>query len=111
MTGFAAENVRLGRLGPDLEDGLQVTLTAWLSPFDVGVSQEVELITHLLPDDAFYGITLRLHRLSGDNGSWRRLNHHFTDLVRRQFLIWRILTEDARRAYMERVGGQRTEDG
>ncbi|NQT86814.1 M28 family peptidase, partial [bacterium] len=107
MSGFAAENVRLDYLGATLEDGLRVAMTAWLAPFDVGVSQEVEVTTALLPDDVFYGITLGLRRLSGDDGSWRRLNRHFTDLVRRQFLIWRILSDDARHAYMERVAAHR----
>jgi hypothetical protein len=103
MSGFAAENVRLGRLGAAVEDGLRASMTAWLAPFDVGVSQEVDLTTALLPEDVFYGITLRLKRLSGDDGSWRRLNRHFTDLIRRQFLIWRILSEEARHAYMAEV--------
>ena len=78
-------------------------MTAWLSPFDVGVSQRVELDMSLLPDGLFYGIILRLRRLSGDVGSWRRLNRHFTDLIRRQFLIWRVLRPESRQAYRDRV--------
>jgi len=44
-----------------------------------------------------------LRRLSGDEGSWRRLNRQFTDLIRKQFLIWRVLRPEARDAYVARV--------
>ena len=101
--GFATEDVRLAAAGGPERPDLTLSMTAWLSPFDVGVSQRVELATTLLPDGLFYGIVLRLRRLSGDEGSWRRLNRHFTDLIRRQFLIWRILSPEARQAYADRV--------
>jgi len=101
LGGFAAEDVRLK--GLDKPGGLLLSATTWVAPFDVGVSQRVELETRLLPDGLFYDITLRLHRLSGDEGSWERLNRHFTDLIRKQFLIWRVLRPDTRQAYLERV--------
>ena len=103
LGGFAAEDVRLTVGAEASRPDLSLSMTAWLAPFDVGVSQRVELDTTLLPDGLFYAISLRLRRLSGDEGSWRRLNRHFTDLIRRQFLIWRILAPEARRAYAERV--------
>jgi len=103
LGGFAAEDVRLEAKGDPPRRGLFLSMTAWVSPYDVGVSQRVEVETSLLPDDIFYGITLRLRRLSGDEGSWRRLNRHFTDLIRKQFLIWRVLHPEAQRAYYERV--------
>ena len=103
LGGFATEDVRLSAVGGGERPDLKLAMTAWLAPFDVGVSQRVEVATELLPDGLFYGITLRLGRLSGDQGSWRRLNRHFTDLIRRQFLIWRILSPESRQAYAERV--------
>jgi hypothetical protein len=103
LGGFAAEDVRLAATGEPPRRGLLLSMTAWLSPFDVGVSQRVELDMSLLPDGLFYGIILRLRRLSGDVGSWRRLNRHFTDLIRRQFLIWRVLRPESRQAYRDRV--------
>lgn len=103
LGGFAAEDVRLTAAGTVERPDLTLAMTSWLAPFDVGVSQHVELATRLLPDGLFYGITLRLARRSGDQSSWRRLNRHFTDLIRRQFLIWRILSPEARQSYADRV--------
>ena len=103
LGGFAAAEVGLAPSGESLESGLRLSMTAWLSPYDVGVSQRVDLETRLLPDGLFYRIDLRLRRLSGDQGSWRRLNRHFADLIRRQFLIWRVLRPEARQAYCARV--------
>jgi len=106
LGGFAAADVRLDAIREPDQSGLRLSLTAWLAPFDVGVSQRVVLETLLLPDGLFYGISLRLERLAGDEGSWRRLNRHFTDLIRKQFLIWRILAPDARQAYGDRVAAR-----
>ncbi len=99
LGGFASADVRLEAT----QQGIILSMTAWLAPFDVGVSQRVELEMTLLPDGLFYGIELRLRRLSGDEGSWLRLNRHFTDLIRKQFLIWRVLRAEAREAYKQRV--------
>lgn len=109
LGGFAAEDVRLAALARP--PGIVLSATTWLAPFDLSVSQRVALETRLLPDGLFYGITLRLHRLSGDEGSWQRLNRHFTDLIRKQFLIWRVLRPETRRAYLERIAPWFKEDG
>jgi hypothetical protein len=106
LGGFAAADVRLEPAPGGVRDGLTLSMTAWLAPFDVGVSQQVALETRLLPDGMFYGITLRLTRLAGDQGSWRRLNHHFTDLIRKQYLIWRILSPEMRETYADRIAAR-----
>ncbi len=103
LGGFTAEGVELEPVADRRSPGLRLTMVAWLAPYDVGVSQRVVLDTRRLPEDMFYGITLRLERLSGDEGSWRRLNRHFTDLVRKQFLIWRVLRPEGRNAYAQRT--------
>ncbi|MFP4056449.1 MAG: FtsX-like permease family protein [Candidatus Brocadiia bacterium] len=110
MGGFAAEDVTLEALRPPPRRGLRVAMTAWLAPFDVGVSQGVAIETYLLPDGIFYGMELRLGRKSGDQGSWRRLNRHFTDLIRKQFLIWRVLRPAARETYVARAAQRLGED-
>ncbi|NQT51388.1 M28 family peptidase, partial [bacterium] len=103
LGGFAAADVLLQRLDAADATGLRISMTAWLAPFDVGVSQHVELETSLLPDGMFYGIVLRLTRRAGDQSSWRRLNRHFSDRIRKQFLIWRILTPEMRQVYADRT--------
>ena len=46
---------------------------------------------------------IQLHRDSGDTAAWRRKNYAFINELRRQFLIWRALT-DADREEFRRYG-------
>ena len=42
-----------------------------------------------------------LHRLSGDDGSWYRMNRTFLTELRKQFLQWRSLTPQRMLEYVE----------
>ena len=44
---------------------------------------------------------LNIIRKSGDNTAWKRGNAGFLKLLRKQFLIWRTITEDMRLKYIE----------
>jgi hypothetical protein len=70
--------------------------TAWLAPYDLGVSQKVAIIAgpSAVPDT--YELTLRLARLAGEPRNWTKLNGRFLTSLRRQFLAWRTLTEEER---------------
>lgn len=77
-----------------------VEVMVWLAPFDSGVSQRLRI--DLFPDDDGYVVlALSLRRSSGDEGTWLRANRHFVDGVRRQFLMWRALSEAERTIYMK----------
>ena len=99
---FAAKPV-VGLATPAEEDNTRVLLprlmaTVWLKPFDLGVSQTLEL--HM-PNDEETGefkASLSLGRLSGTREAWLRLNHSFVAEVRRQFLHWRVVTPQDREA-------------
>lgn len=73
--------------------------TVWLAPFDQGVSQRLHL--HLAPDsdDRFFSISLLLERKSGEHSAWLRANRLFVDRLRKQFLVWRALSDAERRVY------------
>ena len=98
---FYVENVRAGR---DVagHNGTGVTAQFWLTPFDLGVSQHTTFILRVIEGMDVCGVHVRLERLSGDAGSWRRANGHFMTDMRSQFLIWRNLTPDTRSEYVER---------
>jgi hypothetical protein len=77
-------------------------LMAWLAPYDLGVSQRVELRT--LPTEdipGIYRIEMELQRVSGDVASWRRLNSGFLNVLRKRFLVWRTLDPEMRAEYLE----------
>jgi hypothetical protein len=43
-----------------------------------------------------------LHRLSGDDASWHRMNRAFLTELRKQFLQWRSLKPGKQLEYVER---------
>jgi hypothetical protein len=73
-----------------------IVTTVWLKPYDLGVSQRVEI---LLPTDTETGefiARVRMLRLSGTTASWERTIKPFMGLLRKQFLNWRAATERER---------------
>jgi hypothetical protein len=81
--------------------GYGTTFTAWLAPYDFGVSQWCRLETVPSMDEGTYEFKLTLQRLSGDIPSWRRANKVFLNHIRKQFLIWRTVKPADRAAYQE----------
>ncbi len=79
----------------DDERGLlpELSLTVWLKPFDLAVSQEVTLRTPFDSKTGEYQARLTLRRSSGTREAWLRLNTTFVTALRRHFLHWRAVTE------------------
>ena len=73
---------------------------AWVAPFDLGVSQRVQLRTVPTDMEDVFEIQLHLERVSGDVSSWRRVNRRFLNTLRKQFLIWRTLRAEDRDRYL-----------
>ncbi|MDP6037233.1 MAG: FtsX-like permease family protein, partial [Candidatus Latescibacteria bacterium] len=103
--GFYVESLQAKK-----EDSRVVlTLTAWLAPFDQGVMQDV--ILEMAPgEDRYYVIDVTLKRTAGDFETWSRVMRTFLDDLRKQFLVWRTLSQDDRAFYVEElekwVGGE-----
>lgn len=77
-----------------------IRLMTWLAPFDLGVSQRVELRTVPAAMEDVFEIKLTLRRESGDVSSWKRVNRRFLNTLRKQFLIWRTLRAEDRERYL-----------
>jgi hypothetical protein len=73
----------------------------WLTPFDLGVRQHVMLLIHPGQSPEIYEVQVMLQRLSGDDGSWVRLNKTFLTEIRKTFLQWRSLTPQKMKQYIE----------
>ncbi len=82
-----------------LHRGLKTTV--WLTPFDLGVRQHLMLLIHPGEFPDIYEVQVVLHRLSGDDGSWYRLNRTFLTLLRQQFLQWRSLSPQRMQLYID----------
>ena len=79
-----------------------VRTTTWLKPYDLGVSQDVEMVVRHLPETGDNVATVVMTRKSGDRESWERCCHAFVGMLRRRFLTWRAGGESARAALLER---------
>jgi len=79
--------------------GLKTTI--WLTPFDLGVRQHLMLLIHPGQFEDIYEVQVILQRLSGDDGSWYRMNRSFLTELRKQFLQWRSLSQERMLEYVE----------
>ena len=73
----------------------------WLTPFDLGVRQHLMLLIHPGQFEDIYEVQVVLQRLSGDDGSWYRMNRTFLTELRKQFLQWRSLTPQRMLEFVE----------
>jgi hypothetical protein len=82
------------------ETGRSVCLEAdvWVAPLDMGVSQRVKIGS--IPDKDESEITylfFTITRKSGEFQTWYRMNMGFLKDLRKQLLIWRLVTPEAKR--------------
>jgi hypothetical protein len=80
-------------------------MMVWLAPYDLGVSQRIELVTSPAEEKGekdLYKIYLRVYRESGEIASWKRVNRRFLNLLRKQFLLWRTFNVAVRNEFHER---------
>lgn len=48
-----------------------------------------------------YAIEVFIHRISGQDTTWWRVNQRFMNQLRKEFLIWRTLKRDVRDRHRE----------
>jgi hypothetical protein len=94
---FNAEKVRLvPGIAAAGEGDLSLQLLTWLAPFDLGVSQYLQLDFTPSPVASIYQVEVFIERVSGETASWRRLNQSFVTGLRKQFLLWHTFTREAK---------------
>jgi len=100
----SAQGVTVGQLAVDdlqakveMENGMPVpvlTFRAWLAPFDLGISHDAQLRVIYRADRDICQYHLTARHLSGDHQNWRRLTPRFILTIRKQLLMWRILSRE-----------------
>ena len=101
---FSADDVRAVTVDePAAAHGLEAMI--WLTPFDLGVRQQLTLLIRPGEFPDIYEVVVMLHRRSGDDASWYRMNRPFLTELRRQFLQWRSLTRERMMEYVEESHG------
>jgi len=108
---FLAKDTRVTR---DEKDSLGVSAHLALAPFDLGVTQEFALQSSPSEIPGIDEVTIRLERLSGQPGDWKRLNKTLLNDLRKQFLIWRSLPAGVMESYrmrtLQAINAEPTED-
>jgi len=94
---FYAEKVQVVRLD-DASTGKEyaVQMLLWLAPFDMGVSQFLQL--EFLPTlvKGVYTVEIYIERISGQDTFWQRVNRRFINGLRKEFLIWHTFDDDSK---------------
>ena len=99
---FSAGNVEaFAGTGDDGRPTRGLKTVIWLTPFDLGVRQHLLLLIHPGEFGDVYDVQVVLERLSGDDGSWWRMNRTFLTELRKQFLQWRSLSPQRMKQYVE----------
>jgi hypothetical protein len=104
--GFYVEELRVGREG----NGLRLYARVWLAPFDQGVVQETALTIEPGENPAYCDIDVHLHLVTGDWDTWQRVARTFLDDLRKQFLVWRTLSDEDRHFYSGELAQWENED-
>jgi len=83
-------------------DGYRLGAMLWLAPYDLGVSAHLTIDT-VPTDDAWVNeVQIIIRRESGDESSWLRVTRNFLNILRKQYLIWRICTPEVKAEYQVR---------
>lgn len=92
---FAADVVEVRHEG----DRFTLSATAWLQPFDQGISQTFTLWTQPGAIAGIDQVHVEMRRLSGSPAIWRRSSRVFIHDLRNQFILWRTIPEEAAEHY------------
>jgi len=102
---FCSRPIPSIRIGEDGHAMPCLTAITWLKPYDLGVSQTVDLVVQYNPKTSDNVARVIMTRKSGDHSSWERCNHRFIGLLRKRFLTWRAVSEADRKGLLERGRG------
>jgi hypothetical protein len=117
---FSTGDVRIGYICPLLSPGdkdnccekskcqrpecLRMESRVWLAPFDLGITQKVEIqFCRSEEEEDFLIIKIFITREAGESETWRRINKGFLNLLRKQLLMWRSLDMKSQHYYEDRI--------
>jgi hypothetical protein len=98
---FYTDRVSFASAEGEYGTGYVLKMMVWIAPFDMGVSQWVEMRAVQTEDQGIARIQVFIHRETGEVSAWRRLNKGFLTDIRKQFLLWRTIPMDVKRQYAQ----------
>jgi len=96
---LAVDDLRAAMAQADGRDSPVLAFRAWTAPFDLDVGYQAELALRYRPARDVYQYHLRATRFSGDRQNWRRQAPRFIRHLRKQLLMWRVLSSDEAERY------------
>ena len=98
---FYTTSTELSEFEENGSAGYRLKMRVWLSPYDLGVSQDVDMMAVPTGDFGVFQIRLRITRLSGQANTWVKINRGFLNEIRKQFLLWRTVAPESKQEYTE----------
>jgi hypothetical protein len=93
---FYADKVQVVRGDVDGGKEYAVRMLLWMAPFDMGVSQYMQLEFVPASISGAYLIEVFIQRISGQDTFWQRVNHRFMNQLRKEFLIFNTLDAESK---------------
>ncbi len=93
---FTVETVDVSRSGSTVS----VTARVQLAPYEQGIRQDIVLAITKSITEQRYLVSLSLRRASGSVDSWVRFSYPFIDEMRKQMLVWSLLTPEEENRYV-----------
>lgn len=90
---------------PDIEV-YRISMRVWLAPFDMGVSQDTDILLIPSAEPGLYELQLKIVRQSGEIAAWKRVNRGFIGDLRKQLLLWRTIPRETQQEYILRGRAQ-----
>ena len=78
-----------------------ISATVMLAPFEAGVSQDVHIRAFRPKGEKNYTFEIYLRQKTGMRSVWVHANRHFTNVIRKQMLVWRSLKPEDKKPYMK----------
>lgn len=110
-TGLGSFMARDTKMTVAEDGGLGISARLALAPFDLGVTEVLELRSKPSEIEGIDEINIRLTRLSGQPKDWERLNKVLLDDLRTQFLLWRSLPQETMEIYRHRTLSEMKQHG
>jgi hypothetical protein len=85
---------------PGTVPSLKLNGKIWLAPYDIAVSQDVELDLCQVEGQPLFCVMYKSRKLTGELSAWEKGNYVFVDLLRKQFLIFRTLSNEKKCEYV-----------
>ena len=86
---FSTADIEMSRQDFAKGSGFCLSSMVWLAPYDLGVSERMNVQTVPTDDPEIFTIEADIIRQSGDDASWMRVTRNFINIIRKQYLLWR----------------------